>query len=218
MIIDAGPLIADSERPNSRLWALVKRAAERGEPLHTTHPVLAQVWRDPARQANLSRALRHFDVHAPDESVAVGRRLAATGISDVVDAHLAVVAETLGTFIVTTDYDDMDPPGRPLRVPFRRVSAHAGAGVMDHSRALCLHSGYQGRSPESCDCQRCLPLCVHPTEERPRRQHLPSGPSMPVFARFSRSQSGRSPLSVVSQLPPASSRPSLRRRLMTHMP
>ena len=92
---------------NSRLWALIKRATQRGDELHTTHPVLAQVWRDPARQANLARALRHFDIHALDESVSVGRRLAASGTSDVVDAHLAVAAERLGTFILTTDGDDM---------------------------------------------------------------------------------------------------------------
>lgn len=107
MIIDAGPLIIDGETVNSRLWALIKRSAERGEELHTTHPVLAQVWREPARQANLARALRYFDVHALDESVAVGRRLAATKTSDVVDAHLAVVAESLGTFILTSDSGDM---------------------------------------------------------------------------------------------------------------
>jgi len=65
------------------------------------------VWRDPARQANLARALRHFDVHPLDESMSVGRRLAAAGTSDVVDAHLAVVAESLGTFILTYDRDDM---------------------------------------------------------------------------------------------------------------
>ncbi|WP_423923117.1 hypothetical protein [Candidatus Poriferisodalis sp.] len=107
MIIDAGPFIVDGERLNSRLWALIKRATERGEELHTTHPVLAQVWRDPAQQANLARALRHFDAHPLDESVSVGRRLAASRTSDVVDAHLAVVAERLGTFILTTDSDDM---------------------------------------------------------------------------------------------------------------
>lgn len=107
MIVDAGPFIADGENLNSRLWALIKRAAERGEDLHTTHPVLAQVWREPARQANLARALRHFDIHALDESVAVGRRLAASGTSDVVDAHLTVVAESLGTFILTSDSGDM---------------------------------------------------------------------------------------------------------------
>ena len=107
MIVDAGPFIADAESVNSRLWALVKRATERGDELHTTHPVLAQVWRDPPRQANLARALRHFDIHSLDESVTVGRRLASSGTADVVDAHLAVVAERLGTFILTTDRDDM---------------------------------------------------------------------------------------------------------------
>ena len=107
MIIDAGPLIVDAENVNSRLWAIIKRATERGDELHTTLPVLAQVWREPARQANLARAVRHFDVHALDEAVTVGRRLAETGTSDVVDAHLAVVAESLGTFILTGDPGDM---------------------------------------------------------------------------------------------------------------
>lgn len=107
MIVDAGPFIVDGERVNSRLWALIKRAAERGHELHTTHPVMAQVWRQPAQQANLARALRHFDIHALDDSVVVGRRLAVTNTSDVVDAHLAVVAENLGTFILTGDPDDM---------------------------------------------------------------------------------------------------------------
>lgn len=107
MMIDAGPLIVDGENVNSRLWALMKRATERGEDLHTTHPVLAQVWRNPTRQANLARAVRHLDVHALDESVAIGRRLAQSGTADVVDAHLAVVAQRLGTFILTGDPDDM---------------------------------------------------------------------------------------------------------------
>ena len=70
MIVDASPFIVDGDRVNSRLWALIKRAAERGEELHTTHPVLAQVWRDPRRHAYLARALRSFDVHALDDSVA----------------------------------------------------------------------------------------------------------------------------------------------------
>lgn len=107
MIIDAGPFIADGDKVNSRLWALIKRSAERNADLHTTHPVLAQVWRQPARQGNLARALRHFDVHPLDESISVGRRLASTNTADVVDAHLAVVAESLGTFILTSDPDDM---------------------------------------------------------------------------------------------------------------
>lgn len=107
MIVDSGPFIVDGENLNSRLWALIKRAIERGDELHTTHPVLAQVWRMPARQANLIRALRQFDIHPLDESRIIGRRLADTQTSDVVDAHLAVVAESLGTFILTGDPDDM---------------------------------------------------------------------------------------------------------------
>jgi len=107
MIIDAGPLIIDCENINSRLWALIKRATERGDELHTTHPVLAQVWRNPQRQANLARATQHLTVHALDDSITVGRRLADTETSDVVDAHLAVVAERVGTFILTTDPTDM---------------------------------------------------------------------------------------------------------------
>lgn len=111
MILDAGPLKGDGENINSRLWAVIKRAAERGEDIHTTHPVLAQVWRTPARPANLARAVRHFDVHPLDNSVPVGRRLAATDTSDVVDAHLTVTAESLGTFILTTDPGDMTKLG-----------------------------------------------------------------------------------------------------------
>lgn len=111
MIVDAGPFILDGERVNSRLWAIVKRANERDETLHTTHPVLAQVWRSPSRQANLARALRAFEIHPLDESVSVGRRLAQSGTADVVDAHLVVVAEQLGTFILTGDPADMGALG-----------------------------------------------------------------------------------------------------------
>lgn len=107
MIVDAGPLISDGNTVNSRLWALIKRAVERGDDLHTTHPVLAQVLRDPAKQANLSRALRGFEAHALADGATVGQRLAASSTSDVVDAHLAVTAELLGTFILTSDPDDM---------------------------------------------------------------------------------------------------------------
>lgn len=106
MIVDAGPFI-DSERINSRLYAVVKRATERGEELHTTHPVLAQVLRDPARQAGLNRIVRGFTRHALDDGTSVGKLLGSSETSDVVDAHLVVVAQALGTFILTSDPDDM---------------------------------------------------------------------------------------------------------------
>lgn len=111
LIIDAGPFIIDGENPNSRLWALIKRATERGDAVHTTHPVLAQVWRLPQRQANLARLLRYIEVHPLDESVSVGRKLAESDTADVVDAHLVVTGEGLGTFILTTDPADMSRLG-----------------------------------------------------------------------------------------------------------
>lgn len=106
MMVDASPLI-DADRLNSRLYAIVRRALERGEELHTTHGVGAQVVRDPAKQANLMRLLAGFDVHAIDDGVAVGRRLAQSATSDVVDAHLVITAERLGTFVLTSDVEDM---------------------------------------------------------------------------------------------------------------
>ena len=110
--IDSGPPIIDSENVNSRLWALSKRATERGDELHTTHPVLAQVWRN-RQQANPARATRHITFHALDDirdsKIARGiatiprAQVVVLKTSDVVDAHLAVVAEHIGTFILTTD-------------------------------------------------------------------------------------------------------------------
>ena len=103
--VDETSFIVDGENVNSRLWALIKRSVERGDDLHTTDPVLAQVWRNPGRKVNLARALRNFEVHALDESLSVGHKLADSETSDVVDAHLVVVVEQLGTFILTGDPD-----------------------------------------------------------------------------------------------------------------
>ena len=100
-----------AERINSRLWALIKAATLRGEGIHTTHPVLCQLWRDPKRQTNLTRLIKHIDVQALDESRSVGMLLAVSKTSDVVDAHLAITAEMLGTFVLTADPADMTKLG-----------------------------------------------------------------------------------------------------------
>ena|GEM_PF-2385917 len=86
VVVDAGPFVIDGNRVDSRLRVIIKRqnAVRNCTPLH---PVLSQVWRDPARQANLARVIRQFEVHPLDESMSVGRRLGASGTSDVVDAH-----------------------------------------------------------------------------------------------------------------------------------
>jgi len=106
MILGAGPLI-DAERLNSRLLAVVRAAHERGEEVHTSQAVVAQVVRNPARQVRLLGVLRGVEIHGLDNGIAVGKRLTQSGTADVVDAHLAVLAERLDTFVLTTDPDDM---------------------------------------------------------------------------------------------------------------
>lgn len=55
--------------------------------------LLAQVWRQPQRQVNLARLGRQMDTYGLTDSRTVGRRLADSDTADVVDAHLAVIAE-----------------------------------------------------------------------------------------------------------------------------
>ena len=89
MILDAAFLISvdRSERPARAFAAAVARS---GTSLHTTHPIVAQVWRNGARQARLTTFL-----------------LARSGTSDVVDAHLVVCASRIGHDILTSDAGDI---------------------------------------------------------------------------------------------------------------
>ena len=108
MILDAGPLIA-VERGSDRMHALAVRSRARGERLRTSHAVLGQVWRGGARQANVARLLPSLSLHPLDDGRAIGRLLAVTGTSDVVDAHLALLAAETGEHIVSADHDDLRP-------------------------------------------------------------------------------------------------------------
>lgn len=76
--------------------------------LVATAPVVAQVWRDPARQARLSRLLAMVDVRSADlaDARTAGELLATTGGSDVVDALVAVLSQS-GDQILTSDPDDL---------------------------------------------------------------------------------------------------------------
>lgn len=107
LVLDAGALIAldRNERP---MWTRLKVLAQTGE-LPVTHGgVVGQVWRGGPRQARLATALAGMDVKALDEDLgrSAGELLAATGMSDVVDAALALVAVD-GDEIVTLDREDM---------------------------------------------------------------------------------------------------------------
>ena len=105
-MLDAGFLISidRDERTAHTFLAAVDRS---GTALHTTHPVVAQVWRDGRRQARLAAFLKAIIVHPFDDGRPVGRLLAQAGTSDVVDAHLVMCAVRLDHGILTGDPDDI---------------------------------------------------------------------------------------------------------------
>ena len=106
MILDAGFLIS-VDRSEKTAHAFLAAADRTGAALHTTHPVVAQVWRHGPRQARLAAFLKAITVHACDDGRPVGRLLAQAKTSDVVDAHLVVCAVRLGHDILTGDPDDI---------------------------------------------------------------------------------------------------------------
>ena len=107
VVYDAGVLVA-AERNDRAVWASHRVRLEIGAVPITTAPVVAQVSRS-ARQVQLRRFLRGCDV-APftaEEADGVGLLLGAAGASDVVDAHVVLVAALLGTSVLTGDVEDL---------------------------------------------------------------------------------------------------------------
>ncbi len=104
--LDAGGLIA-LDRNDRRVIALLVRAAQTGAKITIPAPALAQAISNPARQARLSRLIRQptSDVVELDrvDAVSVGRLLAASGTSDVVDAHVVICAKRAQQSAVTSD-------------------------------------------------------------------------------------------------------------------
>ena len=107
MILDAGLLVA-FERGERGARSFLAATVRADEALHTTAPVLAEVWRDRAQQARLAHIAKSIIVHpfAADDYTAVGQLLARSGTGDVVDAHLVVLAVRTGQSIITSDAGD----------------------------------------------------------------------------------------------------------------
>jgi len=108
--LDAGALIA-LDRDDRRIVALVARAAETRARLTVPATALAQALRRPERQTRLSRLVRQptTDVVPLDrvDATNVGRLLAASGTTDITDAHVVICARRAGTAVVTSDPDDL---------------------------------------------------------------------------------------------------------------
>ncbi|MGI9016260.1 MAG: twitching motility protein PilT [Euzebya sp.] len=114
--MDTGVLISvDRDEEHSRVFLTAAHRA--GESLHTSEAVVAQVWRDGARQARLASVLKGLHVHPLDDGRAVGRLLAMAGGADVVDAHLVVLGAVLCQPILTGDAEDL----RALAAPIGRA-------------------------------------------------------------------------------------------------
>ena len=108
--LDAGALIG-LDRNDRRVVALIARATELGAPVVVPAPALAQSIRRPERQARLSRLVRQPGTTVVQldrvDAVRVGRLLAVTGTSDVVDAHVVVCAQRTNTAVATSDVADI---------------------------------------------------------------------------------------------------------------
>lgn len=107
LVLDAGALIG-IDRDERRVAGLIELGRRAGTTLVTTAPVLAQVWRDGARQARLARALPMIDVREAGmpQARAAGELLAVAGTSDVVDALLVLVAGPSDQ-VLTSDPSDI---------------------------------------------------------------------------------------------------------------
>lgn len=109
-VLDTGALVG-FERADRRVVAIVARALEQRDPLVIPAAVVAQAWRDGARQARLARLLGSSlcEVLVLDDrgARAAGQLCGIAGTTDVVDASVAVAARTLGLRVVTSDPEDL---------------------------------------------------------------------------------------------------------------
>ena len=108
--LDAGGLIA-LDRGDRNAVVLLARAAETNSTITVPTTALAQAIRRPERQARLARLIRQPTTDVVDldrvDATHVGRLLAASGTTDVVDAHVVVCARRAATPVLTSDPDDL---------------------------------------------------------------------------------------------------------------
>lgn len=109
VLYDRGALIAIGRSRNSARVEDHLVRLDRGDHIIVPAPVVAQVIRDPRRQARLMVTLRSCDIVPLEGSDArrVGRLLALSGTSDVVDGFVAVKAAETGATVITSDPGDI---------------------------------------------------------------------------------------------------------------
>ena len=108
LVFDSGALIA-IERGDRKVAALLATAVKSGADAVTSTACVAQVWRDPARQARLTRTLAGFVERDLDRTRArdCGVLLARSETSDIADAAVSLLAND-GDTILTSDPQDLE--------------------------------------------------------------------------------------------------------------
>jgi predicted nucleic acid-binding protein len=109
-VLDTGALIG-LERGDERMTALLAASLRGGVRFLVPAAVLAQAWRDGARQTRLARLLGMSEVEVLPLSAAHARAAGAlcglAGTSDVVDASVIIAAREHKAPVVTGDPDDL---------------------------------------------------------------------------------------------------------------
>jgi predicted nucleic acid-binding protein len=117
--LDAGALIA-LDRDDRCVVALLARARETGARITVPATALAQAVRRPERQVRLARLIRQPTTYviALDrvDATNVGRLLAASGTSDITDAHVVICARRSNEHVVTSDPGDLRALDPALRL------------------------------------------------------------------------------------------------------
>jgi hypothetical protein len=109
LVLDSGGLLAFA-RGDRDIAALVEASRRRRDQVVTSSGCVAQVWRGGSQEALLARLLRGVDERTLDPAVsrAAGELCAAADSSDVVDAHVALLARDWDV-VITTDADRLQP-------------------------------------------------------------------------------------------------------------
>jgi hypothetical protein len=117
--LDAGGLIA-LDRDDRRVVVLLARARETGARVTIPASALAHAIRRPERQVRLSRLIRQPGTDVVElgrvDATHVGRLLAASGTSDIADAHVVICARRAGQPVVTSDPGDLRQLDPALRL------------------------------------------------------------------------------------------------------
>jgi hypothetical protein len=106
-VLDAGALVA-VDRHDRVIGALLRVLQQQGTPIRVSSAVVAQVWRDGSKQANLARVLTGVGIEPldKDDGKRIGELLALARSSDVVDAHVALMTAH-ADLVLTSDTGDI---------------------------------------------------------------------------------------------------------------